>query len=646
MPSFKLGQDPRRFHIKNGYGRNCASTSLIFLLSFVSGLAFADVASVRELSDLSVTATAEDDNDVRLGASSQILRPDDFPTTVTKLSDALSYVSGVYQAGAGSDLGKKISIRGFNSNQIKIYLDGVPVGSPNDQSFKLDGVSLAQVEKIVVQKGAYTVGAGSSMGGVIWITTKKNIKHNDITASYSNYNTYDVVSNLAHNNKNLKLNFSARHYSTKGNYKFKNPRSSGLYDNDQPEYLTMKNNEKRIQNVQVGAHSLKHNTSLGIRVEKKKTNITGPTTIFYNDVHEEEQSIGMNIANSYQRPLAIIDTLKTKLSLKDEKRNYFDLLGERMGIPEQTQFKNRHIGLKSEAIKAWNPSVYSSTSIHLDRIGNEDQASQKRMRSSTGLVHYSEFSLFNDYLSLIPSISVFDYTDHGTLTNGGVNILARPAQSIELGFSVQSGYRLPNFLELYQEQGLIIGNPNLKREQTKGIELSASYSDKVKLSYYYYETKNLIDYQLISGFRYRPSNTQKALTEGLELSVNEKSKYFSFQTALSAQNVLNKSDDPTYHNQKVPGKPSFFGATTLTVNLWSDTFISWSNNFALDRYHNRANTIKLNDRIVHDASINKKLRDIGTLTFSVQNIFDKDQIDSRGYPLMGRTYHAKATYQF
>jgi vitamin B12 transporter len=93
------------------------------------------------------------------------------------LVDALISVPGltVVQSG-GPGTQASVFIRGSNSEDVLVLLDGVPVNDPSDSNgaFNFGDYTLADVERIEVVRGPMSgLYGGSAIGGVINITTKK-----------------------------------------------------------------------------------------------------------------------------------------------------------------------------------------------------------------------------------------------------------------------------------------------------------------------------------------------------------------------------------------------------------------------------------------------------------------------------------------
>jgi outer membrane receptor protein involved in Fe transport len=125
----------------------------------------------------------------------------DLATTITELSaqdisargdltvaEALEFLPGVdVQKGGKSQM--FVSIRGFEQDDVKVLIDGVPAHESYDGTVDLSMIPTEAISKITVAKGASSVLYGANtMGGVINIITKKGGKEpaTEVTASFGN----------------------------------------------------------------------------------------------------------------------------------------------------------------------------------------------------------------------------------------------------------------------------------------------------------------------------------------------------------------------------------------------------------------------------------------------------------------------------
>jgi vitamin B12 transporter len=95
------------------------------------------------------------------------------------LGDLLNAESGLYVVGANQTPGmnQNVFMRGTNSNQVAVLIDGVRVTDPSSPNSAIDlsEISLANIERIEIIRGSHsTVFGGAAIGGVINLITKKN----------------------------------------------------------------------------------------------------------------------------------------------------------------------------------------------------------------------------------------------------------------------------------------------------------------------------------------------------------------------------------------------------------------------------------------------------------------------------------------
>lgn len=95
------------------------------------------------------------------------------------LGDLLKAQSGLYVIGANQTPGtnQNVFMRGSNSNQVAVLVDGVRITDPSSPNAAMDlsEISLANIERIEIIRGSHsTLFGGAAIGGVINLITKKN----------------------------------------------------------------------------------------------------------------------------------------------------------------------------------------------------------------------------------------------------------------------------------------------------------------------------------------------------------------------------------------------------------------------------------------------------------------------------------------
>jgi len=89
------------------------------------------------------------------------------------LGRALNFMPGVVAKRSEKD-GYTVYLQGYSANRVLILLNGQPLITPTGSEVDLDQISVADIERVEILRGAGSVLYGSSaMGGVINIITSK-----------------------------------------------------------------------------------------------------------------------------------------------------------------------------------------------------------------------------------------------------------------------------------------------------------------------------------------------------------------------------------------------------------------------------------------------------------------------------------------
>ncbi|NUU65932.1 TonB-dependent receptor [Enterobacteriaceae bacterium BIT-l23] len=101
------------------------------------------------------------------------------------VAQALSVVPGVILQKSGGRNELQVKVRGFDSRQVPIFFDGVPIYVPYDGNLDLGRLLTADIASIEVGKGYSSLLQGpGQMGGAINITTGRPTKPLEVNAGY------------------------------------------------------------------------------------------------------------------------------------------------------------------------------------------------------------------------------------------------------------------------------------------------------------------------------------------------------------------------------------------------------------------------------------------------------------------------------
>ncbi|OMQ10969.1 TonB-dependent receptor [[Flexibacter] sp. ATCC 35103] len=120
------------------------------------------------------------------------------------LNQVLNRTTGIRvreSGGMGSDF--KFSLNGFSGNQVKFFMDGIPIDSYGS-SFTLNNIPVNLAERIEVYKGVVPVELGSdALGGAVNIITNQSVKrYVDASYSFGSFNTHKLAINTRFSGKN------------------------------------------------------------------------------------------------------------------------------------------------------------------------------------------------------------------------------------------------------------------------------------------------------------------------------------------------------------------------------------------------------------------------------------------------------------
>jgi hypothetical protein len=120
--------------------------------------------------------------------------------SVDKVEDVLKNIAGidVINGTGGADPQQMIMMRGFDDSRFQVAIDGRPVTAPTagaDTYVDWSSLTVGNIEKIEIIRGASSARFENSAGGVINIITRKGVKGDTTTpkvsadTSYSSFNT-------------------------------------------------------------------------------------------------------------------------------------------------------------------------------------------------------------------------------------------------------------------------------------------------------------------------------------------------------------------------------------------------------------------------------------------------------------------------
>lgn len=136
-----------------------------------------DTSAAKQLSEVIVSATRTPKKLDDIGRSVSLISKEDIKNSgANSVAEVLSQYEGIYITGTQQTFGANQSMfmRGSNSNQSVVMIDGVPVSDPSTPNAAIDlsELSLSDIDRIEIVRGSHSTQYGSSaIGGVVNIIT-------------------------------------------------------------------------------------------------------------------------------------------------------------------------------------------------------------------------------------------------------------------------------------------------------------------------------------------------------------------------------------------------------------------------------------------------------------------------------------------
>ena len=586
-------------------------------------------------------------------------------------------------------LGSGMNLQGMSGENVKILVDGVPIVGRLNGNVDLSQINLNDVERIEIIEGPMSVNYGTNaLAGVINLITKTNKgkKLNVIANSYNeNIGQYNLDASVSVSNNKQTLSFTGgRNYFDgwiDGDATFGEKERIA----DSTRYKSWKPKEqffgKASYNYQLIGGNIKY--TLGYFDEKISNRGLprkpyGETTFddyYYTKRIDNSLVISKKIKNdkNIKATIAYNDYKRIKNTFFKDLTTLEEIQTENAGDQDTTKFNQWVIrssfSTSKDSVKV-NYEVGTDINIE-EAFGVRIENSTQKMGDYAAYASI-EYRPFNNTI-LRPGVRYAYNTNYQAPITPSIN-LKQTIGKFNLRASYARGFRAPSLKELYFDfvdiNHNIIGNTDLKAEQSNNINLSTNYTKliksyvlKMELSTFYNQIENLITLAQNSGTQYSYVNIGDYETHGIQLNNNISFNHFKlglggsyigrYNQLSETANIDRFSYTPELRsniNYEFP-KPQLFVAFFYKFTGKLPGFGLDANNEIIQTYIESYHTA--------DLSIGKQFwKKRMQVTFGSKNLFDVKAVNSVAQgsahsgsggssPVaMGRTYFLKMTFNF
>lgn len=543
----------------------------------------------------------------------------DVPALLRNLAGAEVTQNG----GVGSQ--SSLFLRGTNSSHTLVLLDGVRIGSATSGATAIDQLMLDQIERIEVVRGnASSLYGAEAIGGVVQIFTKsgKGAPAVSASAGYGTHATRRASASFGGELNDANFYLGVSKFATDGvsavNTVLKpsaNPDADG-YDNTS---LSARGGYAFNQ-----AHRI--DVSLfGSRGKVKYDNAYGLAT----DTHDSDAALS-----------------KWSLSLTDQLLPAWQSrLMLAQGADDVTSYKN---GARSSQFKTVNDQFSWQNTLATSEQGVLLLGAERLKQRVSGSTAFtlnarSSNSYFAGYTGdygvhqVQANLRQDRYSDFGTANTGLLGYGLQVTDGWRITANVSTAFKAPTFNDMYYPLSYgYQGNPNLKPERARNLELGAHYLHAglhLDAALFRNQIRDLI----VSNSSYSSTdNLDEAVIEGMELV------YGVQQNGLEVENTLTLQSP---RNAKTGAQLSKRAQTMNTLTI-ARTFETGHAGF---EWHSSSARIDgsntLNAYSVINLSAQWDFAPHLGLNARVDNLFNEDYMLAHGYNTLGRVFYVGLNYK-
>jgi len=583
-----------------------------------------------ELDEIVVTATRTPTKTSNTIAQTRVVDSEDLKRYQGQTAlDVIKRQPGIsHYTNGGPGTVSNFYMRGYDSKQILVLIDGVRYSSISSGGATLSLLPADQIDRIEILYGASgsSIYGADAMGGVIQVFTKgANVKRSNISVtagvgSNDEY-LYGASAQFA-NNAGTTLSLSASHNETDGfNATLPEPNNQySPYNSDddgfESDNFSIALNQRINEQVLVGASAL---------YSKSTTEFdNGAIDAFSDQENGAAQAFvdwhylpGSSVKLQYGHSIDESDN-PTYGSVYDTKQDQISLLGQHQ----------LSIGQGFYGVEYLNQSLDSNAY----EIDDRDVTSA-----------FFGYVLDIDQFDAQANLRYDDNSQYGDETTYNLGGAYHITPNLRTGASYAKGFRAPTFNELYFPN---YANPELEPETSDNYEVFIEHNNSLqstRLSGYYNKVDDLI---VSSAPNYIPENVAKAKIKGVTLTSDWEIDDYLIGGSYDYQKAEDDSNDINDGNY-LPNRPEHKGLIYVGYRLPS-LDIRAEYQYVDDYYYSISNTdSQLVDSYgLFNISGNYQLTDNLTMTARLNNITNEKYVTAPNYDTDGTNYFTSLTYNW
>ncbi|HYE80473.1 MAG TPA: TonB-dependent receptor, partial [bacterium] len=566
---------------------------------------------------------------------------------IASLADLLEQAAGVRVVSfGGAGRTATASIRGASGRQVLVLLDGVPLNAAGE-AVDLSTIPLDQIAVVEIHRGGQGALHGASgVGGVINLITvapadeEGGGQRSSVRVAAGSFGTVEETLTTSVWGEGPSVLVQLHQLNTRGDFGFTN--DNGTVFNPADDFAdTRSNNEThhfgalvRPRWADTWGGDLQATAEGFWRTRGEPGIITFPSA--GTKLREGRMLLDLTWrGNDWLLPASIAEL---KAYGRWGSEHFSDPRGEQTGSPFTSDQRDTLLGLRAGTSWASAPDLIWTAMMEgaTARFRDADRPSAEHRDALSGAVR-AEWMVRGD-LTLVGALRGDHFSDAGGQLSPKVGVRWDFGAGWTLQANAGNAFRPPSFQELYQNRGFVVGNPELQPELARTVDLGVSLAEgpqSASATLFWSQTRDLIEYVQLSGFRFKPLNFGRADGRGLELSASwALDERWTAAGDWTLQRVTDESGGANRSGNRIPGRPDHFGNLELRYrdDLWRGA-LTWA--AVGPNALNFANTKTLSGRSTVDLSVGYHTG-AWALDLLATNLTGSQIADLRGFPLPSR----------
>jgi len=613
-----------------------------------------------------------------------VIESDEFEYRQQELGKLVEHETGIQVKSSGGVGGfSSASIRGSSSEQVVVYIDGVPINHASGGGVDLSLISLSNIQSIETYRGSVPVELGNaSLGGAINIITKEAAEGVNglfkLTAGSFDTQKYNTFASAKSGRNSFIL--SADILNSENDFEFIN--DNGTPENSADDRQEKRNNAALSQSALLAKwkYKIDNDSTINNKIEwlDKDQEVPG----VQNNPQADGRLLLENLDFYSQITQKQFASDHGEFSVKVFANKLDEKFTDNFGA---NGFTKKNIEVETDKLGTEMFYIYKLNSYQLkyrffyenQDYAYEDLENNLSAQNSTRNYFEQAFEYKGFYLdnSLITSITLRQLVSKDEnsqsfdVFGNPVDVDDREYQKVtpQLGvkykfdarsyinFNIGEYIRLPSFFELFGDQGFFRGNSDLQEET--GINMDIGY-----LQTLYDPGSWLDDAQIYVGlFNNTAENLIVRSTNAIGISVSQNitdSEVNGLEASLKVYpaeslSILfnatyldskNTSNTIAFNDKQLPGQfeQDYNLSFTYTLSSWIST-VSWDvkNNM----FYDRANLLPASDVSDLSFSLLHKWK-TNSIELKVENILDNQYENFRLQPTSGTAYYLTYSQKF